>query len=430
VENVIKNLLVDESAIEVSIRIPIDFEGSDVMAHLGNEGQIEHAVREAGRVATEAMFQKVADKHNKKQHFMSAENFKFRQDDRNEQTFVSPYGHIRISRPHFYNDHLKKGATPFEDETRMQDHRITPLAQYLLLESLAEKGPQATAEDFERKRGIRVSHHLVDEFLEDFGTKYQDERRALLDTVIREDWRPKWRSGPVGVEVESPEEDSAGLHLMEALHSEMQRPVLPMVQADAMKVGIREYEECLKDGRINYNKYQIRWRELDNAVVGFVAPDGPREPNEKVTLLERQYFSEYYSPDSLPSTTEQYLRACGVKSGAKILLHGDGDPAIWRRYAEAFEDYVRVEILDERHARLNLRVMADIFYPEETGKAPDWVERRLTELYEGRYDSFFNALNYLVRSAKQEDGKGLRTKRKYFRKNKNRIRYQDFLGVS
>ncbi len=264
--------------------------------------------------------------------------------------------------------------------------------------------------------------------------KYQDLRPSLLKEVIREDWRPKWRPCPGGKEVDEAmtsvptEESSEEQPLLGVLHSESQRSVFPMVQTDAMKVGVREYEERLKDGKVNLNKYQIRWRELDNAVVGFVAPNGPREPNDKVTLLERQYFSEYYSPDSLPSATEQYLRACGLKPGAEVLLSGDGDPSIWRRYAEAFEEYRRIEVLDERHARLNLRAMADLFYPEESGKAPEWVERRLTELYEGRYDPFFNALNYLVRSAEDpEMKKEIKTKRKYFRKNRNRICYQEFL---
>jgi len=51
-------VLVEEFAIQLSIRIPIIFAGSDVMDHLENAGQIEQAVRETGRVATESMYQK------------------------------------------------------------------------------------------------------------------------------------------------------------------------------------------------------------------------------------------------------------------------------------------------------------------------------------------------------------------------------------
>ena len=53
---------------------------------------------------------------------------------------------IRIERPYFYNDHTRMGDTPFEQETRMDVHRLTPITQYLLVRKLSEKGPQACAE--------------------------------------------------------------------------------------------------------------------------------------------------------------------------------------------------------------------------------------------------------------------------------------------
>ena len=73
-------MLVEEFAIQLSIRIPIIIAGSDVMDHLENAGQIEQAVRETGRVASESMCQKVVDGHNALQSFLSPDGYKFRQD--------------------------------------------------------------------------------------------------------------------------------------------------------------------------------------------------------------------------------------------------------------------------------------------------------------------------------------------------------------
>ena len=55
-----------------------------------------------------------------------------RQETQNTKSYGSPYGHIQIERPYFYNDHTRMGDTPFEQETRMDVHRLTPMTQYLL----------------------------------------------------------------------------------------------------------------------------------------------------------------------------------------------------------------------------------------------------------------------------------------------------------
>ena len=73
-------MLVEEFAIKLTIRIPIIFAGIDVMDHLENAGQIEQAVRETGRVATESMYQKLVDRHNALQSFLSPDGYKFRQN--------------------------------------------------------------------------------------------------------------------------------------------------------------------------------------------------------------------------------------------------------------------------------------------------------------------------------------------------------------
>ena len=74
--------------------------------------------------------------------------------------------------------------------------------------------------------------------------------------------------------------------------------------------------------------------------------------------------------------------------------------------------------------------MAELSYGAEDGEAQRWIHKRLDDLYEGRYESFYSALNYLVRRAPDDDTrKALQTKRAYFRRHRKRIQYADFLRL-
>ena len=89
-----------------------------------------------------------------------------------------------------------------------------------------------------------------------------------------------------------------------------------------------------------------------------------------------------------------------------------------------------MEILDPKHARDNLKPMADLSYGQGAAQGTRWVEKRMGDLYEGRYDSFYDGLNYLLKRAPDEDSReGLKTKRAYFRRHRKRIRYADFLAL-
>jgi len=425
----------------LTIRIPVNLEAREPLEHLTNEGHLDRAIMEAGRVATETLYQKVADRYNALNSYKTEDGYKLSRDHQNTEMFVCPYGDMSIFRSHFYNGHKKLSDTPFERETLMKEHRMTPMAQYILLRMLAEKGPLVSASKFAEERRATLSHHKVDTFLEDMGMKYQHLRSELMEEVIREDWRPRWCPSLAELREEGTDEvptenvnrtgdSKPAPTLMAELASEHRRPVLAVVQIDAMKVAVREYEERTKNGKPNYQKYTVKWHELHNAVVGFHIPDGPREPNDRIELHERRYFSEYFVPDALPRATASYLKTCGLQPGDLVLLCGDGARAIWRRYREEFRDYQRVEILDVQHCKKNLRAFAEIRYPKRESKPPRWVEKRMSDLYEGRYDSFFCGLRYAIRSAESEDAKEkLSKKQEYFQRNRHRIRYKKFLEL-
>ena len=438
----IERVLIQESRITITVQIPVDVDAAQPLDHLANEGRIQEAVRLVGHKATEALYQHIADRDNDTEGYENRDGYWMRQETQSTQPYGSPYGHIRIKRPYFYNDHTHTGDAPFERETRMDTHRLTPMTQYLLLRKLCEKGPQACAEAMEEEYGLKLSHHLVDTFLEDTGRSYQDMKPELIQEALDRDWHPQWLPASIDSDLQEnaptqlclplpfrpPDAPAPQPSLPESPAAETEKDILPVVQCDAMSVSIRKYDATGEEGIADGRKYHTERHHLHNAVIGFVTPEGPRQPGDTIRLEEKRYVSEYLTPDNLPRTARAFLQAGGLKPGDPVLLYGDGCPKIWDRYEVAFQDDERREILDQRHARTNLKKMAEWSYPASQNKQTQWLDKRLEDLYQGQYEHFFYALDYLVRRSLDPERKDkLKTKRHYFRKNKDRIRYYDFL---
>ena len=425
--DLVKSCMIEESKIVVTIEIPVNLDANAPMEHLGNEGKIEEGVLAAGRAASEKLFQRIADRHNDQDQYASPDGYTLRQRYQSTERCLSPYGHISVTAPYFCNDYKKLSDRPFERETLMEEHRITPMTQYVLLRMLAKQGPQASAGDFEEERGVHVSHHLIDTFLEDMGQKYQELRAELLEEVIRENWRPSWR--PVLLPEKAPtEKESGDRGLFSTLATEVEKPVVPVVQIDAMRLGVREYQPRIFNGKPDLRKYTVNFHELHNAFVGFLALEGPRQANEALQFHEVHYLSEYYRPAALPQAAADYVKACGVPPGSEVLCMGDGDKSLWPRYKESFKDFKIVPILDLRHCRNNLQLFIEHRFPDDEERQKQWVEKRVDDLFRGHYSSFFNALNYALRNAPSENAREkMKSKRKYFRRNEEGIRYKDHL---
>jgi len=427
----VESVLVKESAITLTLIIPVDFNADRPLAHLSNEGHIKEGLRQAGQVATERLYQTIADRHNAIDTYFDQEGYTLRQDDQSTQPFLSPYGHIQVLRPHFYIDYTRTSATPFEHETRMDQHRITPMMQYLILRKLMDHGPQACAQELD----VPVSHHLLDVFLEDMGKRYQALKGDLTQHVLEEGWQPAWLHGPVEPDPGHGECPSAqqGTELTtdSAGPGSTSTPrAIPVVQVDAMSVTSRHYHETQEDGKTKHVKFHTERHHLYNAVVGFVTPEGAREAGDKIDLQHRRFFSHYRGRDELIRTVAQYLVAQGVKPGDFIICQADGDDNLWESLQAALKNYTRVEILDTEHARKNLKPMADLSYGQGSPDGARWVEKRMCDLYEGRYESFYNGLNYLIkRTPDPESCETLETKRAYFRRHRKRIRYAEFLEL-
>jgi len=411
-----------EGRIVMTITIPLDFSANTPIQHLDNEKQIREATRQLGLEATKAVYQKVADRSIAMQSYQNEEGYSMRQDKVSGVDYVCAYGSFESRRPNFVNDYTKAGEVPFEIETRMDEHRMTPMFQFICLQKCVQSGPLKVAELLEEDLRIHVSHHLLDQFLGTMGERYHSVRPDALRATVEEDWAPTWLPPVVraGEEASTPKDvqnDNSGKNAEK----------INVVQYDPMTVTIRKYEGD-QDKGTRGREYHTERHQLHNVVTGCLSLDGPRKAGERIELKNRRYFSEYESPEELLLLVRENLESSGMQPGDKLLLQADGAEKLWERMETVFTGYEFVEALDERHCQKNLREAADLAYPDEDKKNRDWVQARMDELYTGRYEHFFNALNYLVRRANDPDTKKqLKTKRTYFRKNQHRIRYYDLL---
>jgi len=417
-------VLEEEGQVVMKVTIPVNFSADSPIGHLDNEKQIREATRQAGLEATRAVYQRIADRSIATRSYPNQDGYSMRQDEVSKVEYVCGYGGFEIRRPNFVNDYTGAGEVPFETETRMDEHRMTPMFQFICLQGCVRHGPQEVARLLEEDLRLGVSHHLLDQFLETMGGRYRSVRPEALRDAIEADWTPSWLPPIVraGKDASTPEES-----LVVGSVPEERTEEIRLLQYDLMTVTIRKYEGDPDKGTRG-RKYHTERHQLHNVVLGGLLLDGPRTAGEPIDLRERRYFSEYFSPEDLLVLARQNLEASGLPLGEKLLLQADGAEKLWERMEAVFSGYDLVEILDERHCQKNLRKAADLAHPEEDQRNRAWVEKRMDELYTGRYEHFFNALNYLVRRADDPKVKEqLQTRRTYFRNNQHRILYHDFL---
>ena len=75
-----------------------------------------------------------------------------------------------------------------------------------------------------------------------------------------------------------------------------------------MNVTIRKYDATEEDGTAGGRKYHTEPHHLHNAVIGFVIPEGPREPGDRINLEHKRYLSGYLTPDNLPQIARAVLK--------------------------------------------------------------------------------------------------------------------------
>lgn len=128
--------------------------------------------------------------------------------------------------------------------------------------------------------------------------------------------------------------------------------------------------------------------------------------------------AEEFGKDLYAEVVRRGLEAARIK-----VVLGDGALWIWELAQEHFPG--AVEILDLYHAREHLWKVARSLYDDDDKKQKAWVGRRIEELNRGNISSLLKALRRVV-PAHEQTRKTLETEIEFFRKNRHRMRYDDF----
>lgn len=111
-------------------------------------------------------------------------------------------------------------------------------------------------------------------------------------------------------------------------------------------------------------------------------------------------------------------------SKIKVFL-GDGMPYNWDIYNTHFSE--SIPILDWYHAVENLAHCAKIIFGDDINLWKPWYEELKDVLYEGDWENILQRIDIHLNIMKEgEDKKALSSKKKYFKNNRDRIKYVEY----
>jgi len=115
----------------------------------------------------------------------------------------------------------------------------------------------------------------------------------------------------------------------------------------------------------------------------------------------------------------------GVEKAGEVVALADGGRWIWKQARDNFPGCI--EILDFYHASEHLAEIARARYGSESSKANKWLERRKTDLLEGRFEHVMKS----IKAWRPTDAEHIEIKREntgYFTRNRKRMRYDEYLA--
>lgn len=113
----------------------------------------------------------------------------------------------------------------------------------------------------------------------------------------------------------------------------------------------------------------------------------------------------------------------GVERAGEVVALADGGRWIWKQVKDNFPGCV--EILDFYHAAEHLGEIARAWYGDQSPKAAKWLSERKSDLLEGQWDTVMRS----IRAWKPLEAEDVQTRRgnlAYFKRNKERMRYDEF----
>jgi hypothetical protein len=157
----------------------------------------------------------------------------------------------------------------------------------------------------------------------------------------------------------------------------------------------------------------------------------PRPKNKELfaSLPQRQGVDESSSTELVFNWLELQARQRNPDSGKPNVIIMDGQPSLWETRNIFFPGSDVIEILDLLHVTPRLWTAAHLFHPEGSAEAVGFVRSYLHIVLQGEVERAIANLKQLgkSRNLKGVKKRSLDTICKYMKKNKNRMRYGEYL---
>ena len=202
------------------------------------------------------------------------------------------------------------------------------------------------------------------------------------------------------------------------------QPFSLVVMMDGHMARERGPDWSLKPAHAPANR--VAWHEVKAAVLYRFEPDAEPVPESKrLVLLDKQVVARRTEAEDFGQSVHAQALRCGMAQAQHVFVVGDGGVWIWKIKEDRFVEAIGV--LDFYHASQHLGAVAQQLYPEDGGRARQWIEPLLSQMKAGQAEQVIGRLEDLPRHCAQQ-GQALnqdllKKELNYFREHRDHMHY-------
>ena len=309
---------------------------------------------------------------------------------RHSKTFTSTLGDLSLERAYYHCDHCNQGFYPRDRMLGLEGGSFSPNA-LRMIGIVGSRVSFAEGRDLLHDlAGIKVSAKQVEREAERLGREIAEDERRTVEAETDRDVPSTLYLGMDGTGIPMCKKEVEGRSGKQEDGSAKTREV-KLVTTWSAEGRDKEGVPVRDEGSVTYSA----------AIESAAMRDTDKEPSEFARRVEREA-----------------ARRCFEKAVRRVIL-GDGAPWIWNVATELFPD--AIQIIDRYHVNEHLSDVAKAIYGTGGDLHKEWTHQRCTELKAGKIDAVLAALDVHSSACKKVIDCS-----EYIRKNRNRMRYDDF----
>ena len=307
---------------------------------------------------------------------------------RHGKTFESVLGPLRLERAYYHCTLCQSGFCPRDRHLRLEMFSLTPGVLRMTGSTAALVSFQESSALLHELAGVEVSASQVERAAEALGAIIADDERRCVEPMG--EVAPTMYLGMDGTGVPMRKSEVVGRAGKQSDGSAKTREA-KLVTMWTAETRDEEGKPVRDPGSITYSA------AIESAAVADTSPE----------------MSDYAKRVLREATRRSFTDA------DRCVVLGDGSAWIWNTAKELFPN--AIQILDRFHAKEHLSEVGKAIY-NDGDQRKEWIEKRYDELDEGRLEALLEELD---RHEDKHDK--ARECAEYFRNNRQRMRYAEFL---